>query len=162
LEGLCQTKEQPAGQAASLFEINGLPGYVDQFIRTQRPVSRIPVRKRTVPSAGKPWLATQSMATLAIDEHDQRIPAATNRRAATANMTIRRLAESLKRRLQIRAAERGRPMEEKAREILRGAVAVSVEATDLGQAIHARFATVGGAELELPARGPVREPPAMS
>ena len=31
-----------------------------------------------------------------------------------------------------------------------------------GQAIHARFAAIGGVELELPARGPMRQPPSFS
>jgi hypothetical protein len=30
---------------------------------------------------------------------------------------------------------------------------------DLGRAIHERFAAIGGFELELPPRGPMREPP---
>jgi antitoxin FitA len=78
-----------------------------------------------------------------------------------ASITIRNLDDSVKRRLRIRAAEHGRSMEEEARDILRHAVAGVAGPTDLGQTIHARFAAVGGVELELPLRGPMREPPSM-
>jgi antitoxin FitA len=79
-----------------------------------------------------------------------------------ASITIRKLDDALKRRLRIRAAEHGRSMEEEAREILRQAVDGTPARRDLGQAIHARFAAFGGVELELPARGPMREPPSLS
>lgn len=79
-----------------------------------------------------------------------------------ASITIRNLDDGLKRRLRVRAAEHGRSMEEEAREILRQAVGPSATSTNLGQTIHARFAAVGGVELELPPRGPMREPPSMS
>ena len=49
-------------------------------------------------------------------------------------------------------------MEEEVREILREAVG-EAPPRDLGRAIHARFAALGGVELALPARGPMREPP---
>ncbi len=76
-----------------------------------------------------------------------------------ASITIRNLDDALKRRLRIRAAERGRSMEEEVREILRQTVGTSPK--DLGRAIHARFAALGGVELELPERGPRREPPEL-
>ncbi|QGM47868.1 FitA-like ribbon-helix-helix domain-containing protein [Methylocystis heyeri] len=79
-----------------------------------------------------------------------------------ASITIRNLNEDLKRRLRIRAAEHGRSMEEEAREILRRAVSGAVAPKNLGQAIHDRFAAIGGVELELPARGPMRDPPSFS
>ena len=75
-----------------------------------------------------------------------------------ASLTIRNLDDGLKRRLRVRAAERGRSMEEEVREILREAVG-EAPPRDLGRAIHARFAALGGVELALPARGPMREPP---
>jgi plasmid stability protein len=78
-----------------------------------------------------------------------------------ASITIRNLDDGLKRRLRVRAADHGRSMEE-AREILRQAVGGTPKPTNLGQAIHDRFAAVGGVELDLPARGPMREPPSMS
>jgi plasmid stability protein len=81
------------------------------------------------------------------------------RGSVMASITIRNLDEGLKRRLRVRAAEHGRSMEEEAREILRTAVGGANAPKNLGQVIHARFAAVGGVELELPARGPMREPP---
>ena len=82
--------------------------------------------------------------------------------AVVASITIRNLDDDLKRRLRMRAAEHGRSMEEEAREILRRAIGGVIAPKNLGQAIHARFAAMGGVELELPARGPMREPPSFS
>ena len=53
-------------------------------------------------------------------------------------------------------------MEEEAREILRQAVGATDMPRNLGQAILARFAAIGGVELELPKRGPMREPASFS
>ena len=75
-----------------------------------------------------------------------------------ASITIRNLDEGVKRRLRVRAAENGRSMEEEARDILRRSVGEAPPPKDLGRAIHARFAALGGVELELP-RGPMRPPP---
>ena len=74
------------------------------------------------------------------------------------SLTIRNLDDGLKRRLRARAAEHGRSMEEEAREILRRAIDGDAAPKNLGETIHARFAAIGGLELELPARGPMREP----
>jgi len=79
-----------------------------------------------------------------------------------ASITIRHLDDDLKRRLRMRAAEHGHFMEEETREILRRAVGGVIASKNLGQAIHARFAAIGGVELELPALGPTREPPSFS
>ena len=76
-----------------------------------------------------------------------------------ASITIRNLDDALKRRLRVRAAEHGRSMEEEVREILRQAIGGTAPPRDLGRAIHERFAAIGGVELELPARDPMREPP---
>lgn len=75
-----------------------------------------------------------------------------------AAMTIRNLDDEVKRRLRIRAAENGRSMEEEARAILREVLAVE---GNLAEAIRARFAPLGGVELELPAREAGRQPPAF-
>jgi plasmid stability protein len=75
------------------------------------------------------------------------------------SITIRNLDDALKRRLRVRAAEHGRSMEEEVREILRQAIGEPVPTRDLGRAIHERFAAIGGVELELPARDPMRELP---
>ena len=74
-------------------------------------------------------------------------------------MTIRDIDEKLKARLRIQAARHGRSMEEEARAILR--IALSVEATRTGglvQAIRRRIEPVGGVELEIAPREPMREP----
>jgi len=76
-----------------------------------------------------------------------------------ASITIRNLDDGLKRRLRIRAAEHGRSMEEEAREILRQAIGKTASPDNLGEAIHRRFAALGGVELDLPPRDPMPEPP---
>lgn len=76
-----------------------------------------------------------------------------------ASITIRNLDSGLKHRLRIRAAEHGRSMEEEAREILRVVVGEPAPPTDLAAAIRSRVAAFGGAELEIPPREPMREPP---
>ena len=73
-----------------------------------------------------------------------------------ASITIRNLDDGLKRRLRVRAAENGRSMEEEARDILRRTLGEAPPPKDLGRAIHARFATLGGVELEPPDRAPIR------
>ena len=61
----------------------------------------------------------------------------------------------------MRAAERGHSMEAEVRRILR----IALESPDskptrnLYERVHARFALLGGIDLELPAREPAREPP---
>jgi antitoxin FitA len=77
-----------------------------------------------------------------------------------ASITIRNLDEGLKRRLRIRAADRGRSMEEEAREILRTALAdASPPLDNLYDAIRRRIEPLGGVDLDLPPRGPMRDPP---
>jgi len=76
-----------------------------------------------------------------------------------ASITIRNLDDTLKRSLRIRAAEHGRSMEEEAREILRQAVGRRAAPKNLGEAIHRRFAAMGGVDLDLPPREPMPEPP---
>jgi len=77
-----------------------------------------------------------------------------------ASITIRRLDETVKARLRIRAAQHGRSMEEEARQVLSAALAEEPRRPlNLAEAIRRRFAPLGGVELELPPREPVREPP---
>ncbi len=76
-----------------------------------------------------------------------------------ASITIRNLDDTLKRRLRIRAAEHGRSMEEEAREILRQAIGKPTAPKNLGEAIHRRFAALGGVQPDLPPREPMPEPP---
>jgi plasmid stability protein len=77
-------------------------------------------------------------------------------------LTIRKLEDSLKARLRLRAAARNRSMEEEVRHILRAALAETVPAApDLGARIRARFADLGGVELALAQREPIRPPPLL-
>ncbi len=77
-----------------------------------------------------------------------------------ASITVRNLEEGLKRRLRVRAAENGRSMEEEARVILRTALYHHPPAREnLAAAIRARFAPLGGVELEIPPRSPMRKSP---
>ena len=77
-----------------------------------------------------------------------------------ASITIRNLDEQTKERLRVRAAHRRRSMEDEARNILRAAVAeAAVPPRNLAEAIRRRFQPLGGVELRLPARDPMREPP---
>ena len=77
-----------------------------------------------------------------------------------ASITIRNLDDKLKQHLRIRAAQHGRSMEEEARVILRLALAEERAAPqDLGLAIHRRFAPLGGVDLPVVPREPMREPP---
>ena len=80
-----------------------------------------------------------------------------------ANITIRNLDDDVKRRLRVRAAEHHRSMEEEVRIILRTAVTGGqAPPRDLARFTRECFATLGGVELELPPRGPMREPPDFS
>ena len=76
-----------------------------------------------------------------------------------ANITIRNLDDDVKTRLRVRAAEHHRSMEEEARIILRDAVTGrSSGPRNLATYTRQCFASLGGVELELPPRGPMREP----
>lgn len=81
-----------------------------------------------------------------------------------ASITIRNLDEGVKRRLRLRAARRNTSMEDEARDILRAALAQEPRtAGNLYDAIRRRVDAMGGGfELELPPRGPMREPPDFS
>jgi plasmid stability protein len=77
-----------------------------------------------------------------------------------ASITIRNLDETIKRTLRLRAAHRNHSMEDEARDILRAALAQEpVKTGDLVDAMRRRIEPLGGVELVLPARGPMREPP---
>ncbi len=80
-----------------------------------------------------------------------------------ASITIRKLDEGLKQRLRVRAAERGHSMEQEARNILQAALAQPIQTNDdLVRSIREKVEAIGGIEpdeLELPPRGPMREPP---
>lgn len=79
-----------------------------------------------------------------------------------ATMTIRNIDDELKSRLRVRAARHGCSMEEEARSILRTALAAGGQddsGASLYRAIRARVEPLGGIELALPSREPMREPP---
>jgi len=80
-----------------------------------------------------------------------------------ASMTIRRVDDTLKARLRIRAARQGRSMEEEARHILKAGLSEEpTRRTNLAEAIRRRIAPAGGVELSLPPREPVRRPPKLA
>lgn len=74
------------------------------------------------------------------------------------SMTIRNVDDALKRRLRIQAAKHGHSMEDEAREILRAALSIEpAQGETLLDVLRARIEPLGGIELELPARDPIRE-----
>lgn len=82
-----------------------------------------------------------------------------------ASITIRKLPDETKRKLRIQAAEHDRSMEEEAREILRIELSKPPQrkerrktGADLVKAIREIFEPLGGVELEIPPRGPIRDP----
>lgn len=79
-----------------------------------------------------------------------------------ASITIRNLEEGTKRKLKVRAALNGRSMEQEAREILKKALTQTPQkpksGADLVKRIRAIWEPLGGVELELPAREPMRDP----
>ena len=80
-----------------------------------------------------------------------------------ASITIRNIDDEVLARLRVRAASHNRSMEEEARIILRDSVGGRLFGVrDLAKFTSECFASVGGAEIELPKRGPMREPPDFS
>jgi plasmid stability protein len=78
------------------------------------------------------------------------------------SITIRKVDPAVKERLRIRAAEHGHSMEAEARHILQNALPIPQNELTVGELfeqIHARFAALGGVDLELPSRKGSREPP---
>lgn len=82
-------------------------------------------------------------------------------------LTVRNFDDDLKAELRVQAAERGRSMEEDVRQLLREAVEGRRDRPrspykNLAEAISARFGPLGGVELDIPPREPMREPPDFS
>jgi antitoxin FitA len=67
-------------------------------------------------------------------------------------LTIRNLEPSFTEKLRLAAASHGRTMEEEARNILHEHFKESAQIVGMGSRIHARFAAIGGVDLELPSR----------
>lgn len=79
-----------------------------------------------------------------------------------ASITIRRLDDAVKARLRIRAARHGRSMEEEARQVLSAALSAEpARVLNLAEAIRRRIDPLGGVDLELPVREPIRDPPSF-
>jgi antitoxin FitA len=77
------------------------------------------------------------------------------------SITIRNLDPKIKERLRVRAAEHGHSMEAEARRILQTALSEGTRPPErnLYERVRARFAELGGVDLELLDRAPAREPP---
>ncbi len=75
------------------------------------------------------------------------------------NVMIRDISNDIEQRLRIRAAKHGHTIEEEVRAILRTALTEYPLPTDLASAIHNRFSPMGGVELNIPSREPMRDPP---
>ena len=82
-----------------------------------------------------------------------------------ASITIRNLDDEVKQRLRVRAAEHGHSMEQEARNILAAALAREPQTgAELPHSIRSKFEDIGfvqPGELEMPPRGPMREPPSF-
>lgn len=77
-----------------------------------------------------------------------------------ASITIRRLEDSTKKRLRIRASRNGRSMEEEARQILKLALTErSAPGLNLVESIRSKFAHLGDVRIPEVPRGPMRPPP---
>lgn len=74
------------------------------------------------------------------------------------SIRIRDISDDLAQRLRLRAAEHGHSIEEEARAILRAALTEYPPPANLASAIHNRFAPMGGVELNIPSRQPMRDP----
>ena len=75
-----------------------------------------------------------------------------------ASLTIRNIDDATKERLRVRAARHGRSMEEEVRTILKEASTADMPPRNLAASIRARLAHLGGVELDLPPREPIRDP----
>jgi len=69
-----------------------------------------------------------------------------------AALSIRDLDDAVKEKLRLRAARNGRSMEAEIRAILTAAVTDDAPGTNLFSALTDRFAKLGGADFDLPAR----------
>ena len=80
-----------------------------------------------------------------------------------ASITIRNIEDSLKSRLRVQAAFHGRSMEDEARDILRSALnREPVRPGNSAASIRDRFSRLGGVDLPIVPREPMRELPGFS
>lgn len=68
------------------------------------------------------------------------------------SLTVVNLEPSLEEKLRLAATSHGRTIEEEARNILHEHFKESAQIGGMGDRMHARFAAIGGIELELPSR----------
>lgn len=88
------------------------------------------------------------------------VPSLNAQTQSMASITIRKFDDALKARLRVRAALRGRSMEDEAREILRSVLSrQTATPRNLASAVRQRFTDFGGVELESEPRRLPREPP---
>jgi plasmid stability protein len=79
-----------------------------------------------------------------------------------ASITVRNLDDDLKSRLRVQAAVHGRSMEEEVRGILRAALdKKTAPKGNLAASIRAKFAPLGGVDLQEYSRELVRDPPSF-
>ena len=79
-----------------------------------------------------------------------------------ASITIPNLDDALERRLRAQADSHGRSVEDEARDILLAALdRQPLRAGSLVASIRAKFAPLGGMELPIIPREPIREPPSF-
>jgi plasmid stability protein len=80
-----------------------------------------------------------------------------------ATLTIRNVREETKKALRFRAARNGVSVEQEVRTILDNAANEGIEGPQEGESLYQAIRRLvephGGFEIELPARGPAREPP---
>jgi antitoxin FitA len=74
-------------------------------------------------------------------------------------ITIRNIDDSVRLKLRIRAASKGRSLEAELRDILTRAAAEAQPPLRIGRSIRQRFVTLGGFDIELPPRGHARALP---
>jgi antitoxin FitA len=75
-------------------------------------------------------------------------------------MMIRNIDPGLEAQLRKQAAIHGRSMEDEVREILRAALPVDIcDSVEMIRSIRRRVDALGGVDIELPAREPMRDPP---
>ena len=80
-----------------------------------------------------------------------------------ATITIRNLGTALKRKLQMRAAQHARSIEDEALQILRAGLAETTAApNNLFESIRRRVGPLGGVKLKIPRRRSGREPPTFN
>ncbi len=119
--------------------------------RTMREITDVLEKRMSAPPAGA--TSKKNPAIITINDIIGRMP----------SITIRRLGQSTKTRLRLRAAKHGRSTEAEAREILNQVLATQRSGpSKLVESIRGRFSRLGGVELPNLRREPMRSPPRFS